>query len=138
MSSHARTRLRLLFWAVSAALVSLTADLAAQSAAHQPPRTLAVWIDEARASPFHDLMVSGTLANPAAGLADDEGVRVSDMVRPPMTPVPVLPDSAVSFRKVFVGGDRKVEGLHQVTRGFRFRTADHVGLDGPVEGLAES
>lgn len=102
MSSHARTRLQFLFCAVSAALVSLTADLAAQSAAHQPPRTLAVWIEEARASPFHNLMVSGTLANPAAGPADDEGVRVSDMVWPPMTQVPVLPDSAASFRKVFV------------------------------------
>ncbi len=98
MSSHARTRLQLLFWGMSAALVSLPADLSAQSTAHQPPRTLGVWLAEARASPFHDLMVFGTLANPAAGLAVDIGAGVPDMVWPPMTP---LPDSAVSCRKVF-------------------------------------
>lgn len=98
MSPRARTQLRLLFWAVSAASVSLPADLAAQSAA---PRTLAVWIEEARASPFHDLTVSGTLAHPVAELAVDEGGGLPAAVRPLMTPPPELPDSAVSREKVF-------------------------------------
>ena len=101
MSSHAKTRLQLLFWGMSAALVPLPAELSAQSAAHQPPRTLGAWIEETRASPFHHLMVSGTLANPAAGLAVDVGAGVPDMVWPPMTPLPELPDSAVSRREVF-------------------------------------
>ena len=101
MSSHAKTRLQLLFWGMSAALVPLPAELSAQSAAHQPPRTLGAWIEETRASPFHDPMVSGALANPAAGLAVDVGAGVPDMVWPPMTPSPESPDSAVSFGKVF-------------------------------------
>ena len=101
MSSHAKTGLQMLFWGVSSGLVPFPANLAAQPAAHQPPRTLGVWIEEARASPFHHLMVSGTLANPAAGLAVDVGAGVPDMVWPPMTPLPELPDSAVSRRKVF-------------------------------------
>ena len=98
MLSHARTRLRLLFWAVAAAFVSLPAALAAQSAAL---RTLGVWIEEARASPFHDLTASDTLANPAAESAVDEGVGLPDLIRPPMTPLPESPDSTVSFAKVF-------------------------------------
>ena len=101
MSSQAKTRLLLAALGFSAGPVSFPADLAAPAESGQPPGTLGVWIEEARASPFHALMVSDTPANPAAELAVGEGVGFPDMVWPPMTPSPELPDKAVSPEKVF-------------------------------------
>jgi len=78
----------------------LPTNLLAQSA-HQP-RGIGVWIEEARASPFHDRDRLRHSAKLATGLVDfDEGVGFLDMVRPPITPLPELPDSALSFGKVF-------------------------------------
>ena len=76
MSFQAKSRL-LLLWAVSAGPVSFPADLAAQAESGQPAGTLGAWIVEARASPFHDLIVSGTPANPAAEWAADDGAGFS-------------------------------------------------------------
>ena len=105
---------RILMWSTAVAgLAGLPAEAAAQQGPDQPRGRLGawmaearaspfgVWIEEGRSSPFHDLMVSGALANPAAESAVGEGVGFPDMIRPPMSPLPELPDSAVSRGKVF-------------------------------------
>lgn len=91
MSYRANVQLQLLLWGMSAGLVSFPADLAAQDESGQLPGTLAVWIQEARESPFYGLTGSGTLENRAVHLA----------VWPLMTPSPELPDSTVSSERVF-------------------------------------
>ncbi|MDE2985345.1 MAG: hypothetical protein OXU69_11630 [Gemmatimonadota bacterium] len=101
MSFRTTTRLLLLPWAVSAGSVSLPADLAAQAESRQPPETVGAWIEEVRATPFHNLKAVGTPANPAEELAVDEGAEFQDMVRHPMTPSPGPHGSAASPGRVF-------------------------------------
>lgn len=85
MSSQAKTLLESLLWGVTVALISLPADLAAQAGVGQPPRTLGMWMEEARTSPFHGLKGSGTPEHPAVVLAVDDRVAVPDTVWPPVT-----------------------------------------------------
>ena len=103
MTASPRSRLSwVLVWGTAAAgLAGVPAETAAQSRSGQSGGPLGVWIEEARTSPFHDLMVSGTLAKPAAELAVDVGADVRATSRPPMTPLSESADSAASFGKVF-------------------------------------
>ena len=97
MSPRAKIHRQLLLWGVTA-LVLLPADLAAQSGARQPSRTLGLWMEEARSSPFQGLVMPGTLSNQASERAVDEGVAVPDAARFPMAPVS---DGVVPPGKVF-------------------------------------
>ncbi|MXW16876.1 MAG: hypothetical protein F4X60_00675 [Gemmatimonadetes bacterium] len=103
MAASPRPRLRwVLVWSTAAAgLAGVPAEAAAQSGAKHPGGQLGLWIEEARTSPFHDLMMSGNLAKPAAESAVDEGADVRATVRPPTTPLSESPDNAASFEKVF-------------------------------------
>ena len=134
MSYRANVQLQLLLWGISAGLTTLPADLAAQAAAHQPPQTLGVWIEEARASPFHGLTVSGTLENPAAELAVDVGAGVGDMVWPLVAPSPELPDSAVSSERVF--GYTLLAAFAPMVPAMLMATSYHWDTKSEADGLA--
>ena len=98
MSLKAGLRWSWLLWGVSAGWVSLPADVAAQVATHSAPASLAVWIAEARSTPFHGVVAAATPGNQAVRSSIGTGVVVLSGRRPPMT---AMPDSAVSGEKVF-------------------------------------
>lgn len=103
MITSPRSRLHWVFvWGtVAGGVAGVPAEAVAQQGPGQPGGLLGGWIEEARTSPFHDLMVSGTLARPAAELAVGVGAGVRVAFRPPATPLSESPDSTASFRKVF-------------------------------------
>ena len=87
MLSRAMTRVGLLLLGIPAGLVSLPADLTGQDPTVQPPRTISVWIEEARASPFHGLIPVGTPENPsvesAVGVSGGNGTACPSTSRKP-------------------------------------------------------
>lgn len=120
MSSRARTWILPALLGIAAGPLSFPADLVAQAESGRPsgspaPRgqdphgiraclptdCLGAWIEEARASPFHDPTVFGIPANPAAESAIDESVGLPDMIRQLLTSPAGLSDSVVSGEKVF-------------------------------------
>jgi len=102
MSSQAMTRFVLLLWGFSAGPLALPADLAAQFGSGRPPGTLRAWIEEARASPFHDLIVSATTAKPTAELAVDKGAGLSRHGPAPDDSIPQITRQRGLDRRVFV------------------------------------
>lgn len=102
MRKSPRSRLHwVLVWGTATWLAGTPAEVAAQSGPDQPRGRLGAWMAEARASSFHASIRGEAMANPLAELAVDEGFGFPAVVRPPMTPLPELPDSAVSREKVF-------------------------------------
>ena len=107
MSSRAMIRVGLLLLGISAGLVSLPADLTGQDPTVQPPRTISVWIEEARASPFHGLIPVGTPENPSvesavgASGAPRHGPAPVTWLPRPIVSASQIPDTAISTKRLF-------------------------------------
>ena len=107
MLSRAMTRVGLLLLGIPAGLVSLPADLAGQDPTVQPPATISVWIEEARAGPFHGLIAVGTPENPSmeSAVAVSGGTRHGPApvtwLRRPIVSASQIPDSAISTKHLF-------------------------------------
>ena len=107
MLSRAMTRVGLLLLGVSAGAVSLPADLAGQEPTVHPTRTISVWIEETRASPFHGLIPFATPENPSVESAvavsggSRHGPAPARWLPRPIVSASQIPDSAISTKRVF-------------------------------------